>query len=266
MRNKRFIAAALAAGMLIGVPSAGAAAKLIITGDNIKNGTVTTRDLSEGVQRKLDTRATTVNASPSRNGVDGKDGAQGVKGNDGAKGATGAQGERGPVGPAGADGVAWERVQGNCVNSSNAAGEVMVIDGALKIGSLNTHGAYGQFKMLVENVRLSDIDKLSFTAKGNATYLKLKLEGNRFIVFQPGANGGNATDTITYNVAAADGKLRDNNDSGTTPTFSLAELEGRLGNPAVKSLEITGGCAGSAIDGAVMVDDVTLNDTVIDFN
>ena len=89
------------------------------------------------------------------------------------------------------------------------------------------------------------------TAKGEGTYLKLKLEGNRFVVFQPLANGGNATDTITYNVAAADSKLRDNNDKGDTPTFSLAQLQAdpALGNLIVKSLEITGGCAGSAIDG-----------------
>ena len=113
MRNKRFIAAALAAGMLIGVPSAGAAAKLIITGDNIKNGTVTTRDLSEGVQRKLDTRATTVSGAVH--------GAQGPTGAQGPKGPTGAQGPKGDKGISGLEGAFYATAFYNAGNTNAGA-------------------------------------------------------------------------------------------------------------------------------------------------
>ena len=207
------------------------------------------------------------NGVNGKNGTDGKQGAKGDTGSMGPQGERGANGANGANGLNGRDGVRWERIVGTC---GTGIGEVMVIDNALKIGGLDSQGAYGQFKMLVENLRLNDVTKLSFRVKLPVTtgsaYLKLKLEGNRFIVFQPGAQGAETTEWTTYNVAAASSKLRDNNDSGTTPTFSLAQLQATHGNLAVKSLEITGGCAGSAIPGAVLVDDVTINDTIISFN
>ena len=50
------------------------------------------------------------------------------------------------------------------------------------------------------------------------------------------------------------------------PSRSLM-LQDELGHLAIKSLEITGGCAAKTIDRpGHFVDDVTLNDTVIDFN
>jgi hypothetical protein len=49
--------------------------------------------------------------------------------------------------------------------------------------------------------------------------MKLKLEGDRFVVFQPGAQTAvPSNEWTTYDVAGEGSKLRDNNDSGTTET------------------------------------------------
>ena len=95
MRFKRTVVAAAAVGLLIGVPTAGAAGKALITGNDVKNGTIMARDLSEGVQRKLDTRVTNVSGATA--------GGQGVKGDTGAVGPKGDKGDTvvGPEGPKG---------------------------------------------------------------------------------------------------------------------------------------------------------------------
>jgi Collagen triple helix repeat (20 copies) len=281
-KGKRFTPAMIVAMIALAVALSGTAvagtAKMI-TGSQIANGAIKLAHLNSSTKASLKGK-TGPQGPAGPQGAQGPIGPQGATGAKGDTGATGAAGPQGPQGEHGAngadgkdgrDGVRWERVAGNCVSSSGAQGEVIVIGDELKLNLPNVHGAYAQFKMLVENMTLADVSNLSFRVKlvtPGSAYLKLKLEGNRFIVFQPGANGAELNEWKTYNVAAPESNLRDNNDSGTSATFSLAQLQANaeLRNLAVKSLEITGGCAGSAIDGAVLVDDVTLNDTVIDFN
>ena len=108
----------------------------------------------------------------------------------------------GANGKDGRDGVRWERVAGNC--SSGAAGEVVVIDSALKF-NLPDHNSYAQFKMLVENMTLADVNKLSLRVNMpdvDGFYLKLKLEGDKFVVFSAGSQGGMQTtdEWVTYDI------------------------------------------------------------------
>ncbi len=84
----------------------------------------------------------------------------------------------------------------------------MVIDERVKLGLPNVHGAYAQFKMLVENMRLADVSKLSFRCKlegSSNVYMKLKLEDGNVVVFQPGAQTTkpNSTEFVKYDVTDA---------------------------------------------------------------
>jgi hypothetical protein len=67
MRFKRTVVAAAVVGLLVGVPTAGAAGKHLITGSDVKDGTVMQKDLSEGVQNKINRLGATV-VSPNVRG------------------------------------------------------------------------------------------------------------------------------------------------------------------------------------------------------
>ena len=84
-------------------------AAVTVTGNNIKDGTVTGRDVKN---RSLGTNKLSAGALSSLTGQRGPAGAQGPRGERGAQGpvgpigATGPKGETGPAGPAGAQGPA----------------------------------------------------------------------------------------------------------------------------------------------------------------
>ena len=107
MRSKRFIAAAAAVGLLIGVPTAGAAGVSMITGKDVKNGSIMKRDLSAGVQKNLKKRAVNgvngATGATGATGAKGATGATGIAGKNGVNGKDGAVGPMGPQGPEGAD-------------------------------------------------------------------------------------------------------------------------------------------------------------------
>lgn len=134
-----------------------------ITSKHIKNGSVTKRDLSSGVQneinglkrevaslkRELAAVATTpgpqgaagatgaqgaagINGADGANGQDGRDGADGAKGDkgdqgdpgaDGQDGADGADGDTGPQGPAGPQGEPGQNDDGSYSRSVSASGD-----------------------------------------------------------------------------------------------------------------------------------------------
>jgi hypothetical protein len=256
MKHKTAIAACTLIALGVGATSATAGS--LITSAKIKDGTIHMRDLAPSLQKKI-TRAQTTSTGAS--GANGKDGVNGSNGKDGANGSNGTNGNDGR------DGVRWERVTGSC--SDTAFGEVMVRDGALKF-NLPAHNSYAQFKMPVQNLSLSDVAKLSLRVNQPTTdsfYLKLKLEGDRFVVFQPGTQTTpQETGTwVAYDVADSASVVHYSDENGAD-AHSLADAKAELGDATVKSLEITGGCAAKTIDGSVLVDDIVLNDEVIDFN
>src|SRR3954453_12200166 len=121
----RTTAAALAVGMLIGVPSAGAAAHHMITGNDIANGSITGKDVKNLslTAMDFDKKAQSVLAKASSKPVDpatgpmgpagptgpagpvGATGPAGATGATGATGGAGATGATGPIGPQGIQGV-----------------------------------------------------------------------------------------------------------------------------------------------------------------
>lgn len=124
MTRFSFILATLA--LLIGLGGASAGAHSLLTGKDVRNGSLAERDLSKKVRVKLnankpgsegpvgpvgpqgDPGADGLDGLPGENGLDGFDGEQGPRGERGPRGDMGdrgPQGPEGPRGPAGRDGM-----------------------------------------------------------------------------------------------------------------------------------------------------------------
>jgi collagen type I/II/III/V/XI/XXIV/XXVII alpha len=95
--NRWHLLGAFAAGAIIATAATGAATKIMITGSEIKNGSITARDLSPALRAQLQ--------APRAAGPQGERGPQGEVGAPGAQGLLGPQGSQGATGVAGADGA-----------------------------------------------------------------------------------------------------------------------------------------------------------------
>jgi hypothetical protein len=263
MFRSKYIAAAAAVGLLVGVSPAGAAVQDMITGKDIKNGTVALRDLTPGVQALIKQHA--------KDGVNGTNGVNGAKGADGrhgvsVKGDTGATGAKGDKGR---DGVRYDRIVGD--DDVNAAtGEITVGNGAARLFT-PTQGAWAQIRTYPTNLTLSQIDTLSFSSNSDTSgvvYLKVTTEGGHTVVFSPNTQPGGERGVgsmATFNVIG--GTVRVDNDGGADE-ISWNEAVALLGSKLVKDVRVTAGASGPVgSDGAlVQVDDLTINSEVIDFN
>jgi hypothetical protein len=106
MGKKGVLAAAVAAASLIVVVAASSAtARSLITGLQIKNGSITSADLADGTIKSRDLAPSLRHAQQVVPGPQGPQGAQGEAGPQGPKGDAGAQGAQGPAGPQGATGA-----------------------------------------------------------------------------------------------------------------------------------------------------------------
>jgi hypothetical protein len=109
MGKKGVLAAAVAAASLIVVMAASSAtARSLITGLQIKNGSITSADLADGTIKSRDLAPSLRHAQavvPGPQGPQGAQGAQGEAGEQGPKGDAGAEGAQGPAGPQGATGA-----------------------------------------------------------------------------------------------------------------------------------------------------------------
>jgi collagen type VII alpha len=142
MRINTSIVAAAAVGLLVGVPSAGAAAHHFVTGTDVKDSSLTSKDVrnlslhskdfDKKVQKALKLRAKKgavgaagINGVNGANGALGSAGAQGkagLKGDTGAQGAQGAQGDRGDTGGTGAAGAQGEQGATGAPGATGATG------------------------------------------------------------------------------------------------------------------------------------------------
>ena len=116
---------AFLAGILLASAGTATAAKLI-TGKQIKDGTITEKDLSKAVRAQL---AQAGAAGPK--GDAGVAGAPGPQGEAGPKGATGSKGATGPVG---LSGVEIKVMQKPVAASASAAGTVPCPEGMVVLG------------------------------------------------------------------------------------------------------------------------------------
>ena len=114
MRFKRTIVAAAAVGLLVGVPTAGAAGVDLITGKDVKDGSIHQRDLTKGVQMALNAKS----AKSAKQGPTGPTGTQGAKGD---RGPEGPQGPKGDKGLSGLEGAFYATAEYNAGNTNEGA-------------------------------------------------------------------------------------------------------------------------------------------------
>jgi Collagen triple helix repeat (20 copies) len=99
---RKSILACVAVALIVGTTSATAAT--LVTGKQVKDGSLSGADVKNGSLSKADLSDKAINSLRGQNGtngVKGKDGATGPKGDQGPAGTAGPQGNPGPRGPAG---------------------------------------------------------------------------------------------------------------------------------------------------------------------
>lgn len=102
--KKGVLAAAVAASLIVAVAATSATARSLITGLQIKNGSITSVDLADGTIKSRDLAPSLRHAKTVVPGPQGEAGPQGPQGPNGDTGAQGATGQQGPAGPQGAPG------------------------------------------------------------------------------------------------------------------------------------------------------------------
>jgi len=105
MRRAALLVAGVVCGLAV-VTAGTAGVKALITGAQIQDGTIKSRDIGNGTIRRVDIAPATVASLRGQRGPAGPRGLQGIQGPQGSPGATGAQGPAGPTGPQGATGSA----------------------------------------------------------------------------------------------------------------------------------------------------------------
>ena len=113
------VAAAVVVGLALTTPVAAQAGRLL-TGDDLKDGTVTTADIANGSLKKKDFAADVLPEA----GPPGLQGEEGVQGPAGPAGPAGAPGVPGPAGSAGPAGPAGEQGPSGVVDAVFQAGSV----------------------------------------------------------------------------------------------------------------------------------------------
>jgi hypothetical protein len=103
MRFKRTIVAAAAVGLLVGVPTAGAAGVDLITGKDVKDGSIHMKDLTKGAQMALKQAKISKQGTPGRMGPQGPAGHAGAPGKDST--VAGPKGDKGEKGLSGLEGA-----------------------------------------------------------------------------------------------------------------------------------------------------------------
>lgn len=95
-KDRSSVLTAFVVGVVIATAATAGAASLI-TGKQIKDGTITARDLSKAIRNQL--ARTGAKGDTGAQGLPGAKGDPGPKGDQGLKGDTGAKGDTGPAGP-----------------------------------------------------------------------------------------------------------------------------------------------------------------------
>src|SRR5262249_19597082 len=112
MKRTALIAAAATGIVVLLVTGLPAYAAKLITGNDIKNGSITRKDVRKATLTldRLSTPTQRLILSRAQNGSKGAKGDRGPKGNTGARGLTGPRGSTGATGPRGANGVSGYQV------------------------------------------------------------------------------------------------------------------------------------------------------------
>jgi hypothetical protein len=268
------------------------AAKTMITGADIKNGSITSEDIKDGSLSTRDIEAGSINLDrlsdgtqhrldehgvPGPAGPKGDTGAQGAKGDTGTQGPKGDTGAGGPQGPAGID--AQYRVSSLSTNADVAApawaarGLASIDAEGAKFGPFPDGNAFAGVRThALDGLRLRDIAHIAYSAKytggggaGAAPYFLVVTEGEHHVMSAPAANvalGGIAPQADTWQrwVVTQGGVTYDND--GGNPTETWSQVIGAHADEKVIYAQVQAGNAGSASDGSTsLVRQVTIEAT-----
>jgi hypothetical protein len=260
------VTACVVTALLVGAGTASAAK--LITGGDIKNGTIQARDLAPSVKAKLN-----------------KNGQAGTPGKDGATGPMGPKGDKGNPGPAGRDAFtyvtslggaqdAWQTRESADCQTVAAPGQnpLARLDGHLVLGEFADGNALARAALRVPSgMQLRDIDALSYNERAtggtnghNAPYVKLVTEdstgGNHAVLYSPNTQPGGPGSTEEWrrhNITR--GTVRYDDDAGNKPDITWAQMIAAHGDDTVTELRLQAGCAGAYSNGSTAyVDDVLL--------
>jgi hypothetical protein len=267
--NLRMIVAVAIAALAVG--ATGAVAGSLITGKDIKNGSVKMKDLSKKVRAQLE-------GGPVANGQDGKDGADGQNGPAGADGVDGVDGLDAVTKVASltadttGDGVtppAWgERVSNGC---GSATGDADVTGDTLRFTLPDAAGndAVGANFNGFNGLTLADLSKIVYHAKyeqtgadqhGGTPYFRIFTEDfAHAIIFSPNTQPGGVDEGEWQKFDVVNGTVRYDDDGGNSPDISWEQLIDGHGTDEIAQIRIQAGCAGGySAQTVAQADDLTV--------
>jgi hypothetical protein len=254
-------AAAVAVGVvaLLVIGGGSAAAKALITGADIKDGSIHLVDLGAGTKAKL-------------HGDKGATGAKGARGATGPAGADGAKGNQGNQGDPGRDGTSVVTEAGGNFSVSN--GTVKFTDNGVVYGPYTDSGNEGGTlkDVTLAGLHVRDLASLSYTAKnvgpianGAAPYLRIFIDNNgdgftgaaddHDIIFAPSSQpGGCATSGTATDQCANSGRMvkyivnegtvrYDDDGGGVGPDPTWDQIVNAHGSDRIDSIRISVGFA-----------------------
>ena len=262
--NLRMIVAVTIAALVVGATT-GAVAGNLITGADIKNGSVKNKDLSKKVRAQL-----------KKTGQAGQDGQAPINGTDGQDGEDGLDAITKVTAlteDTTGDGVAppaWgERVSTGCgsgTGDADVAGNTLRFDlpdaGGLDAVGANFNGYNG--------MALEDLSKIVYHAKyeqagadqhGGTPYFRIYTEDfANAVIFSPNTQpGANINEGEWQRFSVVDGTVRYDDDAGNSPDVTWAQLIADHGEDEIAQIRIQGGCSGAYSAATVgEADDLTI--------
>ncbi len=253
----RMIVAVAIAALALG--ATGAVAGSLITGKDIKNGSVKKKDLSKKVRTQLDKHAE--DGTNGTNGTNGQDGADAVvKVQSLVPDATG----DGPAPPA------WgERVSSGCGSST---GDADVAGNTLKLNLPDAAGndAVGANFNGYNSLQLKDLSYISYHAQyeqtgtdqhGGTPYFRIFTEDfDHSVMFSPNTQPGAVINSGEWRKwVVTSGGVRYDDDGGNNPDITWNQLIAAHGNDTIAQIRIQAGCAGAySAQTVAQADDLTV--------
>jgi hypothetical protein len=273
-----------------------AVAASVLTGANIKNNSLTGKDvkpgsvglarLTKGTQALIKSGGNVGASSTAATGVTGATGAQGPAGANGANGAQGPKGDKGAQGDKGADALTkvtalpqsgWDKRTGTCDGTPGApVGAVAIAAGHGQL-AFTDGNQYGGLTYDTQGAKLGDLAYFAYSTHytqdgadqhGAAPYLIIKTNdgtpspgGDHSVIFSPNTQAGRiVTEGLWQRWSATEGSGRYDDDGGNNPDVSWESIVAAHGDQTITRLSLQGGCAGAYSDGTVAdVDNIEMD-------
>ena len=266
MRTLRAITAATVVALVVAGGTT-AAAKLVVTSKNIKNGTIQLVDLNKKAKRALrGQRGTRGTAGPQgQTGPVGQTGATGAQGAAGATGPAGPQGAPGPAGPPGPPEDAFTRVTGFGGDFEATNASVSMDAECAEFGPYANGGAAGGsvYYSGLNGYRLGDIVDLVYTASYSSNtdtggvgvpYLRVFLGGDTHdVIFSPNTQPTpSVAEDVLHQWDVAEGTVRYDDDPGNGPNSSWQQIAADHAGEVISGIYVTVGfSAGTNLTGCL---------------